>query len=123
VGTAVVKVCAYEIGRTGLTEREATDAGIEYVTATIEASTHATYLPDALPITVKVLAERGSAVLLGAQIIGREGAGKRVDVFATAIWSGMSVDEFQQLDLGYAPPLSPVWDPVLVAARKITSLV
>jgi len=52
------------------------------------------------------------------QIVGREGAAKRIDVLATALWNEMTVEEIQQLDLGYAPPFSPVWDPVLVAARK-----
>ncbi len=67
---------------------------------------------------MKVVADRGSGRLLGAQIVGREGAAKRIDVLATAIWNEMTVDEIQQLDLGYAPPFSPVWDPVLVAVRK-----
>jgi NADPH-dependent 2,4-dienoyl-CoA reductase/sulfur reductase-like enzyme len=122
IGTAVTKVCAYEIGRTGLTEREATEAGFEYVTARIESTTRAHYYPDSQPITVKVVVERGSGRLLGAQIIGKEGAAKRIDVLATAIWAEMTVDEIAQLDLGYAPPLSPVWDPTLIAARKAADL-
>ena len=59
--------------------------------------------------------------LLGAQIVGREGAAKRIDVMATAIWNEMTADEFGQLDLGYAPPFSPLWDPTLIAARKAAS--
>jgi hypothetical protein len=70
-----------------------------------------------------VLAERRTGRLLGAQIIGREGAAKRIDVLATAIWAEMGVDEVMQLDLGYAPPFSPVWDPALVAARQVANLV
>jgi NADPH-dependent 2,4-dienoyl-CoA reductase/sulfur reductase-like enzyme len=119
VGTAITKVCAYEIGRTGVNEQEATDAGFDFVTATIESTTRAGYYPGAQPIVVKVLAERRTGRLLGAQIIGREGAAKRIDVLATAIWAEMSVDEVTQLDLGYAPPFSPVWDPALVAARQV----
>ncbi len=65
-----------------------------------------------------MVADRGTGRLLGAQIVGREGAAKRIDVLATAIWNEMTVAEIEQLDLGYAPPFSPVWDPVLVAARK-----
>jgi hypothetical protein len=55
---------------------------------------------------------------LGAQIVGGQGAGKRIDVLATALWNHMRVDELMQLDLAYAPPFAPVWDPVLIAARK-----
>jgi NADPH-dependent 2,4-dienoyl-CoA reductase/sulfur reductase-like enzyme len=97
--------------------------GFDFVSATIESTTRAGYYPGAQPIVVKVLAERRTGRLLGAQIIGREGAAKRIDVLATAIWAEMSVDEVMQLDLGYAPPFSPVWDPALVAARQVASLV
>ncbi|MCU1428622.1 MAG: CoA-disulfide reductase [Actinomycetia bacterium] len=119
IGTAVTKICELEVARTGLTEREATAAGFEYVTATIESTTRASYYPGASPITVKVLAERGTGRLIGAQIIGREGAAKRVDVMAAAIWNEMTAEEFASLDLGYAPPFSPVWDPTLIAARRV----
>ena len=122
IGTAITKICAYEIGRTGLNEREATEAGFDYVTAKIESTTRAHYYPDTQPITVKVVVQRRTGRLLGAQIIGREGAAKRIDVLATAIWAEMTVDEIAQLDLGYAPPFSPVWDPTLIAARKAAGL-
>jgi NADPH-dependent 2,4-dienoyl-CoA reductase/sulfur reductase-like enzyme len=118
IGTAVTKICDYEIGRTGLSEREAKQAGFGSVTATIESSTRAHYYPGSSTITVKVVAEQRTGRILGAQIIGQEGAAKRVDVMAAAIWNEMTVDEFAQLDLGYAPPFSPVWDPTLVAARR-----
>ena len=62
--------------------------------------------------------ECGSGRLLGAQIVGGQGAGKRIDILATALWNHMRVDELMQLDLAYAPPFAPVWDPVLIAARK-----
>ncbi len=118
IGTAVTKICAYEIGRTGLTEREAAEAGFDFAAATIESTTRAHYFPGTQPITVKAVVQRGTGRLLGAQIIGKEGAAKRIDVLATAIWNEMTVDEIAQLDLGYAPPFSPVWDPTLIAARK-----
>jgi hypothetical protein len=70
-----------------------------------------------------LLADRGTGRLIGGQIVGREGAAKRVDVLAVALWNNMTVDEMVSLDLGYAPPFSPVWDPVLVAARKAAELV
>jgi len=118
IGTAVTKVCELEVARTGLSEREARSAGFEFVTASIDSSTRAGYFPGSRPIRVKMIAERRSGRLLGAQIVGREGAAKRIDVLATAIWNEMAVDEILSLDLSYAPPFGPVWDPVLVAARK-----
>jgi NADPH-dependent 2,4-dienoyl-CoA reductase/sulfur reductase-like enzyme len=119
IGTAVTRICALEIGRTGLNEREATKAGFAFETARIEATTKATYFPGSEAMTVKVLAERESGRLLGGQIVGHEGAGKRIDVLATAIWNEMTADDFTSVDLGYAPPLSPVWDATLVAARRV----
>lgn len=118
VGTAVSKVCDLEIARTGLTETEARRAGFELVTATVDSTTRAGYFPGTAHIKTKFLAERASGRLLGAQIIGREGAAKRIDVCATALWCEMTVDEMLNVDLSYAPPFSPLWDPVLVAARK-----
>jgi NADPH-dependent 2,4-dienoyl-CoA reductase/sulfur reductase-like enzyme len=118
VGTAVSKLCATEVGRTGLITSDLELAGLEAEATTVESGTRAGYYPGAGPITVKVLAEKNTGRLLGAQLVGHEGAAKRVDVFATALHAGMTVDEMVNLDLSYAPPFSPVWDPVAVAARK-----
>jgi NADPH-dependent 2,4-dienoyl-CoA reductase/sulfur reductase-like enzyme len=118
IGTAVTKVCDLEVARTGLSMEEADAAGYRYVTAHVDSTTRAGYFPGAKPIRVKLIAEKRSGRLLGGQIAGREGAAKRIDVLATAIWNEMSVDEVLGLDLSYAPPFSPVWDPVLIAARK-----
>ena len=118
VGTAVSRVCDLEIARTGLREKDARAAGRRFVTATVTSTNRAGYFPDAGPVTVKVLAERRTGRLLGTQIVGREGSAKRVDVAAVALTTGLTVDQLTMLDLGYAPPFSPVWDPVLVAARK-----
>jgi len=123
VGTAVSKICVYEVARTGLTEREAAELHVDVVAAKVESTSRAGYYPGAAPITVKVVAERPGGRLVGAQIVGAEGAAKRIDVLATAIWNRMGVDEVASLDLSYAPPFSPVWDPVLVAARKAADLV
>jgi NADPH-dependent 2,4-dienoyl-CoA reductase/sulfur reductase-like enzyme len=118
VGTAVSKVCDLEIARTGLREKDARRAGLQFEAVTIESTSRAGYYPGANPMTVKMLAERRTGRLLGVQIVGREGAGKRVDIAAVALTAEMTVDQMTALDLGYAPPFSPVWDPVLVAARK-----
>lgn len=119
LGTAVSRICSLEVARTGLTETEATEqTGFDVVAVTAKASTRAGYYPGAGPIWVKLVAERGTGRLLGGQIVGVEGAAKRVDVLAVAIWAGMTVEELELMDLGYAPPVAPVYDPLLVAATK-----
>lgn len=123
VGTAVTKVCDLEISRVGLREAEAIELGFDAVAATVKSLTRAHYYPGGGRVNVKVIAERGTGRLLGVQIVGQPGAGKRIDVAATAIWNEMTVEEVTSLDLAYAPPFSPVWDPVQVATRRATSLV
>ena len=118
IGTAVTKICDVEVARTGLSEEECRDAGLCFVTASVDSTTRAGYFPGARPIRVKMTAEKRSGRLLGAQIVGREGAAKRIDVLAACCWNGMDVEEILSLDLSYAPPFAPVWDPVLIAARK-----
>ncbi|MET0522111.1 MAG: FAD-dependent oxidoreductase [Jiangellaceae bacterium] len=122
VRTAISKVCDLEVARTGMREKDARRAGLDFVTATIESTTRAGYFPGAQPMTVKVLAEKPDGRLLGAQIVGRKGSAKRIDVLALALWTGQTVGELSQVDLSYAPPFSPVWDPVLIAARKAADL-
>lgn len=117
VGTAVTRLGDMEVARTGLNEHEAASAGFDSVSRVIEGETRADYYPDAAAVSVKVVAERRSGRLLGAQIVGGPGSAKRIDALAVAIWNEMTADDFSQLDLGYTPPLSPVWDPTLIAAR------
>jgi NADPH-dependent 2,4-dienoyl-CoA reductase/sulfur reductase-like enzyme len=118
LGTAVSKICSLEVGRTGLKEAEAVAAGFETLSVVVESTTRASYYPGAQMIKTKLVVERRSGRLLGAQVVGREGAAKRIDVLAAALWAEMSVDEILNLDVSYAPPFSPLWDPVLIAARK-----
>jgi NADPH-dependent 2,4-dienoyl-CoA reductase/sulfur reductase-like enzyme len=118
VGTAVSKVCDLEIARTGLRERDCDAVGFAYLTVAVDSTTRAGYFPGAEPVTVKLVVEQRTGRLLGAQIVGRDGSAKRIDALAVALWNGMTVEEISSLDLGYAPPFSPVWDPVLIAARK-----
>lgn len=119
VGTAVSKICKVEVARTGLQEKELRELGMNYAAATIKTRTRAGYYPGAGSITVKLTGEPGSGRLLGAQIVGMEGAAKRIDVIATALTAGMTVMDIVDLDLSYAPPFSPVWDPVQTAARQL----
>ncbi|WP_253905286.1 hypothetical protein [Arthrobacter sp. H14] len=118
IGTAVTKICNVEVGRTGLGVGEARAAGFDPVTAVVDSTTRAGYYPGARPIRTKLVAERGSGRLLGAQIVGEEGAAKRIDVLSVALWHETPVEELLNIDLSYAPPFSPLWDPVLIAARK-----
>jgi NADPH-dependent 2,4-dienoyl-CoA reductase/sulfur reductase-like enzyme len=122
IGTAITKICDLEVARTGLSSKEAEAAGFRFVTAVVESTNRAGYFPGAVPMTVKVIAEKDTGLLLGAQIVGRTEAAKRIDAFAVAVWNRMTVTEMTALDLGYAPPYAPVWDPVLIAARKASDL-
>jgi NADPH-dependent 2,4-dienoyl-CoA reductase/sulfur reductase-like enzyme len=117
LGTALTKVGDLEIARTGLCTTQAERAGYDYRSEVVEGTTRAGYFPGAEKITVKLLSDRGSGLLLGAQVVGGPGSGKRIDVLATAIWAGMTAEEFAGSDLSYAPPFSPTYDPVIVAAR------
>src|SRR5215471_4045526 len=119
LGTAVTKVCHVEIGRTGLSAAEAADHGFVTVEASVEGESRAGYLPERRKIRIKALAEAGTGRLLGAQLVGEEGTAKRIDVLATAIQAGMSAEDVVDLDLGYAPPFGPVWDPVHIVARRL----
>jgi NADPH-dependent 2,4-dienoyl-CoA reductase/sulfur reductase-like enzyme len=117
LGTALTGIGDLEIGRTGLCTTQAERAGYDVRTETIESTTRAGYHPGADPVAVKLVSDRDSGQLLGGQIVGGAGSGKRIDVLATAIWAGLTAEEFAGSDLSYAPPFSPVYDPVLVAAR------
>jgi NADPH-dependent 2,4-dienoyl-CoA reductase/sulfur reductase-like enzyme len=121
LGTAVTRLCDLEIGRTGLSTFEAERAGLDATSSTIEATTRAGYYPGAEPLTVRLISEQGSGRVLGGQIVGGTGAAKRIDVIATAVTAGMTIDDVLDLDLAYAPPFGGVWDPISVAARSAIS--
>ena len=119
VRTAITKFCALEISRTGLGERQAGDAGFDPVMVSIETTNFAGYMPGAEKMTVLMIADRSSRRLIGAQIVGGADSALRIDVAATAIAAGLTVDEVVMLDLAYAPPFSSVWSPIQVAARAV----
>ncbi len=121
IGTAVAKVCALEVGRTGLTEQMAADAGFVARGVRFDGTNRAGYFPGAEAVRVKLVVEEPTGRLLGAQVVGHEGAAKRVDVLAVCVWNEMTVEEIMELDLGYAPPFAPLWDPVVAAARVAVS--
>ncbi len=117
VGTAVVKVFDLEVAHTGLSERSARAEGYDVETVTISAPARAHYMPYHPPIHLKLVFERGSQRLLGAQMVGQEGVAKRIDVLAAALSARWTTYDLAGLDLSYAPPFAPVWDPILVAAN------
>ena len=118
-GTAITRVFDLEVARTGFTEGEARTKGLDCVATTLDSRNHAGYMPDAKPLTIKLVAERGTGRLLGAQAVGRGGADKRIDVVATALHAGLTVEDLTRLDLEYVPPFNGVWDPVQVAATAL----
>lgn len=119
VGTQVVKVFGLAIARTGLLNDEARDAGFEPVTMAFESWDHKVYYPGATKLHIRVTGDRNAGRLLGAQIVGswKAEVSKRIDIFATALHHGMRVDELNDLDLSYTPPLSSPWDPVQMSAQ------
>ena len=119
VGTQVVKVFDLAIARTGLREDEGRRAGFDPVTVETVASDHKAYCPGAHQLRLRVTGDRISGRLLGAQIIGdwRAQVAKRIDVFAGALFHGMQVEDLNDIDLSYTPPLGSPWDPVQLAAQ------
>ncbi|HEX6242464.1 MAG TPA: FAD-dependent oxidoreductase, partial [Polyangiales bacterium] len=117
VGSAAFKLFDLQVGRTGLGAAELDKLGIKYVRALSKHVDHAQSYRGEHELTSVLYAERGTGRLLGAQMLGQGVVGKRIDVFATALHAGMSVSQVADLDLTYAPPIAPVYDPVLVAAQ------
>jgi NADPH-dependent 2,4-dienoyl-CoA reductase/sulfur reductase-like enzyme len=119
-GTAVLKAFEEECGRSGITDLPAArEAGFDPVAQTITARSRSGYYPGAEETTVRLVADRQTGRLLGGSIVGRDRAAIRIDTVATALEAGMTVDEVERLDLAYAPPFSPVWDPVLTCAKVL----
>jgi NADPH-dependent 2,4-dienoyl-CoA reductase/sulfur reductase-like enzyme len=116
-GTAAVKVFDLEVARCGLTLTEARLAGLTAVATDVVSRSRAKYYPGAAPLHVR-LVHTPDGRLLGGQIVGREGAAKRIDVLAAALHARFTVADLAALDLSYAPPFAPVYDPVLAAAIK-----
>ena len=119
VGTAITRVFDLEVGRVGLTEREAREAGFDPVATTLDSTDRAGYMPHARDLVVKLVAERGSGRLLGGQVLGQGGVAQRIDVLATALYADLTLEALTQLDLEYAPPFNSVYDPLQVAATSL----
>jgi len=118
VGTSVVRVCGLGVAVTGLSKEQARQEGFEPVAARIESGDRARYFRGR-PTTVELVADRRTGRLLGGLVLGEDGAAGRINVVATALHHRLCVDDFEQLDLAYAPPFAPVWDPLLIAAQQL----
>ena len=122
-GTSVIKLFDMTAAATGISERMAKAAGLSYEKVILSPASHAGYYPGGKVMTMKVLFERESARILGAQIVGYDGVDKRIDVIATAIRAGMRADELAELELAYAPPYSSAKDPVNMAGFIIDNVI
>ena len=114
-GSSVLKLFDMTVATTGINEQQAKASGIEYEKVILTQNSHAGYYPNATVMTLKLLFEKQSYKILGAQIVGYDGVDKRIDVIATAIRAGMKADELKDLELAYAPPYSSAKDPVNMA--------
>lgn len=119
LGSAAVKIIDMELARTGLSEHEAASLAIEYTTEFIKAANHPGYYPGQTPLWIKIICEKRTRRILGAQAIGQAGAVLRVDMFAIAIQNNMPADELGMTDLCYAPPFAGVWDAVNIASNAV----
>lgn len=120
-GASIFRVFDQEAARTGLTAYEAAMSGIDAWESTITSNTKASGYPGRGPITVKLVMERETNRILGGQIFGAAGSGKRIDVITAMVQMAATPEDMAGLDLAYAPPFSPVWDPLLVAANQAVS--
>ena len=121
-GSSVIKVFSMTAAATGINETNARKAGLDVESVILSPMSHAGYYPGGKVMTMKVVFEKGSYRLLGAQIVGYEGVDKRIDVLATAIHAGLKATELQELDLAYAPPYSSAKDPVNMAGFMIDNI-
>ena len=122
MGSTIIKIFDMTVAGTGLTEKVAKSMGIDCESVVLSPASHAGYYPGAKVMTMKVVFEKESLKLLGAQIVGLEGVDKRLDVLATAIHCGMKTEMLKDLDLAYAPPFSSAKDPVNMAGFMIENI-
>jgi NADPH-dependent 2,4-dienoyl-CoA reductase/sulfur reductase-like enzyme len=117
VRSIALRVFGLEVAQTGISSVEAQGAGFDPVTETITSWSRIAAMPGSERVTVRLIADRRSHRLLGANVWGKEGATLRANTLAVAVQHAVTIDEMQQWDLAYAPPFTPLWDPILVAAN------
>ena len=121
-GSSVIKLFDMTVATTGINEQQAKANGIEYEKVILTQNSHAGYYPGATAMTVKLIFEKATYKILGAQIVGYDGVDKRIDVIATWVRAGMKADELKDLDLAYAPPYSSAKDPVNMAGFVVENI-
>ncbi len=121
-GSVIAKVCEHGVAKTGINEKEAHKADIRVIRTILTQKVLAGYYPGATPIWMKVLAERDSHRLVGAQMIGEKGVDKRIDVMATALTAGLKLEDLIDLDVTYSPPFSPALDPLNTAGQVLENV-
>lgn len=119
IGTSILRVMDMEMGKTGVSEREAKENGFDYGTATVQAISHSPYYTSPPPylLTAKIVYDKKTKVLLGAQIMGESEAAMRINIFACAVDRGMTTEELGMLDMAYSPSVTYIWDIVHVVAN------
>lgn len=122
LGTNIVRVFNVVAGSTGANERELQKAKMEYLSVHLHPGSHAGYYPGATPVSIKLLFSPENGKVLGAQVVGSDGVDKRIDVFATALKAGMTVDDIAELELAYAPPFGSAKDPVNLAGMAAQNI-
>jgi len=118
-GTSVFKVFSLEVARSGLNFKEAAGAGFDPVENNVKTRSRAHGQPGSTQIHINMVADKKTGRLLGAQMVGKEGVAHRINAVAVALHNKMTVEDFSQTDLAYAPPFGPVWDPLLTAANQL----
>jgi len=121
LGTTIAKVCELTVAKTGLSQEEAEQRGLHVISSTIHPFDHAHYYPEAHEVALKLVADKETGRLLGAQAVGKGGVDRSIDVLAVAIFKGATIDELGCLDLAYSPPYSTAKDAVNIAGNVITN--
>jgi len=121
-GTSVFKVFDLQVARTGLSVSEAKEAGFDPAEVMIKSRSRAHAHPGSSEIKVQMVGDRKTGLLLGVQMVGKEGVAHRINAPAVGLHKRMTVEELSRCDLAYAPPFSPVWDPILTAANQLLKL-
>ena len=119
VGAACVKVFNLEIGMAGITEAQAKKLGLAAISQVVEASSRVGIYPGVQHSLLKIVADSSTGKILGGNWIGRDGEARKINTLAVALYNEMTLEEISRLDLAYAPPFSPVWDPLLIAANLL----
>lgn len=121
-GSVITKTFDLYIGRTGLSTEEALKEGYEPVSKTVKSSSRAGYYPGRKKLWINVIVDKKSGLILGAEIVGGEGVKGRIDLIAFALMLKATINDLANYDACYVPPVSPVWEPLNIAASQVSKL-